>query len=111
MLSRPFGWTVLLALLGMASGAYGSSRNEIKLLAISGNQQVNPFLDGSIFAVDLTSAKPQLIRKLTQIPGGNGLGWNPVDGLLYHTSGDSSWSNDIASDGRSEEHTSELQSH
>jgi hypothetical protein len=99
MLKRPFGSSAVLLLVGVAGIAYGSSRNEIKLLAISGNQEVNPNLDESIYEIDLTNAKPEFIKKLTQVPGGVAFGWNPVNGLLYHTSGDSSWSDDTTSNG------------
>ena len=70
----------------------------VKLYGITGNQQNASYPDETLFSIDYTTTPGTLgltnLKKLPYVPDTDAIGYNPENGLLYHTSGASSYRND-----------------
>lgn len=97
---KPFRSVAFATLILMA----GLSQAQVRLLGITGNQEFNPASDETLFNINLTTAATTSILQLTHIPDTDSIGYNPVNGLLYHASGASSYSNNPASNGYRDNH-------
>lgn len=74
-----------------------------RLIAISGQQgnadDLNPqggflYPDNTLFEVNLTSGALTKLFRTTWVPDSQAIGFNPADGLLYHTAGANAYRND-----------------
>ncbi len=75
----------LCALLTL--GLAGVSQAQLKLIGVTGNQESNTTLDESIWEIDTSSGTPAFIRPMAHAKDTDSIGYNPLDGLLYHASG------------------------
>src|SRR5512145_2466545 len=63
----------------------------VRLIGITGNQETNPGEDETLFEINLTNASTTRLFQTAHIPDTDSIGNNPVDGLLYHISGSSTY--------------------
>jgi hypothetical protein len=77
----------LCALVALSAPA----RAQIRLIAITGNQEFNPANDETLYEINTTTAAATRLFQTSHVPDSDAIGYNPVDGLLYHTSGSSSY--------------------
>ncbi len=89
---------VILAVfaIGVCSPA---ARAAVRLIGITGNQEANAESDESLYEINLTTAATTKLFQLTHIPDTDSIGFNPVDGLLYHFSGSETYSDNPGSNG------------
>jgi hypothetical protein len=64
---------------------------QIRLIGITGNQEANPANDETLYEINTTTAATTRLFQTSHVPDSDSIGYNPVDGLLYHTSGSSSY--------------------
>jgi hypothetical protein len=73
------------------------SYGQVRLLGITGLQGSDDqvaFPDNTLFEISMADAESTKIAQLTWIPDTHAIGFNPDDGLLYHTAGSEAWTND-----------------
>jgi hypothetical protein len=92
MLPTCGGAFLILGLAVSAQAGLSDVRTEIRMLAVAG--QLGGDQDSAIFEVDITDASTTFVMQMTNGPDTNSLGWNPIDGNLYYTSGSDSWTDD-----------------
>ncbi len=84
-----------------------TSHAQTRLLGITGNQEdgdQESFPDVTLFEIDTTDAATTKIMALTFVPDGDQIGFNPDDGLLYHTGGSEAWTDDPGREGGFRDH-------
>jgi hypothetical protein len=92
-----------VCLLGLGDISFG----QVRLMAITGNQEEDDqasFPDTTLFEINLENAESTLISKLTWIPDSHAVGFNPSDGLVYHTGGSEAWTDDPEREGGWRDH-------
>lgn len=89
MMNSTLRWTVMtICILGMAV----VSPAQVRLLGITGLQgEPN---DNTLFEINIEDASTTELFELTFIPDTHAIGFNPDDGLIYHTAGSESWTDD-----------------
>jgi len=84
-----------LILAGCLAGFVAkASAQDVRLLAITGHFGLEDGFDvpdGTVFEIDLTDGLATELVAMTDVPQAHVIGYNPVDGLLYHTAGGESW--------------------
>ena len=88
-------------LLALCALAYTPSfaQAQVRLIGITGNQEADVDQDERIFEINLENASLTNIMQLTHIPDTDAIGYNPVDGLLYHVSGAAAWTDNPGRNG------------
>lgn len=74
-----------------------TSQAQVRLLGITGlkgDADQEAFPDAALFEIDINDASSTKLFDLTFIPDTHAIGFNPDDGLLYHTGGSESWTDD-----------------
>lgn len=73
---------------------------QTRLIAITGNRENESLeTDETLFELSLDDASFTQLQTLTHIPDSDAIGYNPLDGLIYHTSGAETYSNNPTSNG------------
>ena len=93
---RPFMLALTLLSVSVISP---SAHAVVRLIGITGNQEFNPAADETLYEVNLTNATTTSLLQLTHVPDTDAIGYNPTNGLVYHFSGASSYSNNPGSNG------------
>jgi hypothetical protein len=97
--------TLTLALALLAVGAFASlAQAQIRLIGITGNQEANPANDETLYEIDISNAATTRLFQATHIPDSDTIGYNPVDGLLYHMSGSSTYRDNPGQNGYRDNH-------
>jgi hypothetical protein len=73
-----------------------SAQAQVRLIGITGEQGQPGGPDETLFEINLTNASTTLLFAPTHIPDTNAIGYNPVNGLVYHFSGSEAYRNDPA---------------
>jgi hypothetical protein len=88
-------------------GVVSTTPAQVRLMGITGNQEDDDqasFPDTTLFEINLETAEPNPVAKLTWIPDSHAVGFNPVDGLIYHTGGSEAWTDDASREGGWRDH-------
>ena len=98
-----FSIAALICVLCLVNSLNAQSR----LVGITGNQEDGDqvsFPDVTLFEIDLADASTTKLMPLTFIPDTDAIGFNPDDGLLYHTGGAEAWTDDPNREGGFRDH-------
>jgi PEP-CTERM motif len=84
------------ALLGLVLGAQGTAGAAVTLYGITGNQEADKagatdLPDETLFAINTGTGAMTTVKRLSYIPDTDAIGWNPMDGQVYHVSGSSEY--------------------
>jgi MYXO-CTERM domain-containing protein len=95
-MNRILTFALGLAVLGVSPS---NARAAVRLIGITGNQETNAANDETLYEINITNAATTRLFQTSHIPDSDTIGYNPVDGLLYHMSGSSSYRDTPGSNG------------
>jgi hypothetical protein len=97
--------TLTLALSLVVVGFYSSSAQAVvRLIGITGNQEANAANDETLYEINLVNGATTKLFQTSHIPDSDTIGYNPVDGLLYHMSGSESYRDTPGQNGYRDNH-------
>jgi hypothetical protein len=97
--------TLMLALAMLSVGVFSpAARAQIRLIGITGNQETNAANDETLYEINITNAATTRLFQTTHVPDTDSIGYNPVDGLLYHISGSSTYRDTPGQNGYRDNH-------
>ncbi|MCA9216620.1 MAG: hypothetical protein KDB27_26300, partial [Planctomycetales bacterium] len=95
--------TLTMMLMLMVSLAINTTTQaQVRLLGITGLQgdaDQEAFPDAALFEISIEDGSAEKLYDLTFIPDTHAIGFNPEDGLVYHTGGSESWTDDPSREG------------
>ena len=87
--------------------SFSSTDAQVRLMGVTGNQEdadQESLPDTTLFEINLEDASIAEVTKLTPIPDGHIVGYNPNDNLIYHWGGSEAWTDDPGREGGFRDH-------
>jgi hypothetical protein len=97
---------MLVLALASACGFASVAMAQVRLIGITGNLEAvdPPVNDETLYEINLTNAATTRLFTTTHIPDTDSIGYNPVDGRLYHISGSSTYRDNPGANGYRDNH-------